>query len=453
MRRLRESGIVTILLLGLTGCTGLQQRMGWTEPPYVGDEDSAERPLSRLAFWRRPRSDASSPAASASDLAEPGRTRMIAGTGPAADDDQERPGLLRRLPIVGRLWKDDDRDDSSGLDMPAARYAPGVIHSRALAYGPQRNPAGGGPSSASRPAPASQPASSSSSPVAAARPAATTPDSDPAPAPTTASAETDQADDPPVRELTLDLAGRPQVDSSAVPARNPGSQAAPGPAPSAPGATGAGPQAQPRNLPDVPVPSLGREDVPPPSATPGPQPNLITPDLSPAQTSRSPATPSPAVTSPSPAATSQPESAANPPAASGTGTTTVISSPGPVWPEVSPITFSGSSQSLIMPSSQGGYISGGCEEPCGPRCKTHKLCPFKKHKQSTVVLPSAQGMVSSCEATAPCKVKKPCFLKTWLHHKSGCKSKGCKGCKSCSYCGEPAPMVSAQEPMVSPQWQ
>ena len=53
MRRLRDAGIVTMLLLGLTGCAGVQQRLGWTEPPYQGDEDTEERPLSRLAFWRR----------------------------------------------------------------------------------------------------------------------------------------------------------------------------------------------------------------------------------------------------------------------------------------------------------------------------------------------------------------------------------------------------------------
>jgi hypothetical protein len=108
-----------------------------------------------------------------------------------------------------------------------------------------------------------------------------------------------------------------------------------------------------------------------------------------------------------------------------------------------------------MSSSQGEYVSGGCgESTCGPKCKVHKLCPFKKHKAvmaSSVVMPSAQGTVSSCEATAPCKVKKPCFLKTWLHHKGSCKLKGCKGCKTCSYCGETATMVSAQGPIVSPQ--
>jgi hypothetical protein len=98
-------------------------------------------------------------------------------------------------------------------------------------------------------------------------------------------------------------------------------------------------------------------------------------------------------------------------------------------------------------------VSGGCDGSCGGKCKVHKLCPFKKHKQcACVVLPSAQCGVSSCEAPAPCKVKKPCFLKTWLHHKSGCKNKGCKGCKSCSYCGEPAAVVSAPGPIVSSQF-
>ena len=61
MRRLRDAGIVTMLLLGLTGCAGVQQRLGWTEPPYQGDEDTEERPLSRLAFWRRHRAEETLP--------------------------------------------------------------------------------------------------------------------------------------------------------------------------------------------------------------------------------------------------------------------------------------------------------------------------------------------------------------------------------------------------------
>jgi hypothetical protein len=131
----------------------------------------------------------------------------------------------------------------------------------------------------------------------------------------------------------------------------------------------------------------------------------------------------------------------------------VVSSPGPVWVADGPITFSGSGQSPVMTSEQAGYVSGGCEAPCGPTCKVHKLCPFKKHKQQMIASPvfaSAQCGVSSCEGT--CKVKKPCFLKTWLHHKASCKVKSCRGCKPCSYCGEPAAIVSAQGPIVSPQW-
>jgi hypothetical protein len=157
-----------------------------------------------------------------------------------------------------------------------------------------------------------------------------------------------------------------------------------------------------------------------------------------------PSLPSTTTTTP-PVTGTQPESGA-------LTTRSVTSTPGPVWSTTGPVTFAGPSQAVVMTSPQAGYVSGGCESPCGPSCKKHKLCPLKKHKASAVVLPSAQSTVSSCEAPAPCKVKKPCFLKTWLHHKSGCKSKGCKGCKSCSYCGEPAAIVSAQGQIASGQW-
>src|SRR5262249_8178987 len=83
MRRLRETGIVTILLLGLTGCAGVQQRMGWTEPPYLGEENTDERPLSRLAFWRRHRAD---DRASPAPAAEP----PPAGTNPKARGQRAR---------------------------------------------------------------------------------------------------------------------------------------------------------------------------------------------------------------------------------------------------------------------------------------------------------------------------------------------------------------------------
>ena len=127
MRRLREAGIVTLLLLGLTGCAGVQQRLGWTEPPYLGDEGSEERPLSRLAFWRRHRAEETVPAATATGSTEPGRSNLLARNAASpADADEERPGLLRRLPLVGRLWKNEDRGESDEFDMPASRFTPPV---------------------------------------------------------------------------------------------------------------------------------------------------------------------------------------------------------------------------------------------------------------------------------------------------------------------------------------
>jgi hypothetical protein len=264
---------------------------------------------------------------------------------------------------------------------------------------------------------------------------------------TTAAVGTNPPEDEPLQELSADLARlQPQVDPAAVPARN---AAAPASAGSPPAAGSSAPPvpassnpdyqqgASPSTLPNLPPPG---EDVAP-FATPGPQPIPITPTNPPA-TGRGPSLPSPALGGGS---------------TSGSSTSAVTSTPGPVWPLTSPTFFAGSSQSFITPAPQVEYISGGCDEPCGAKCKIHKLCPFKKHKQmiasshySPVVLPSAQGVVSSCGS--PCMVKKQCFLKAWLHHKQGCKLKGCKGCKKCDYCGEPAVMVSAQDSIVSPQW-
>ena len=396
---------MTILLLGLTGCAGVQQRLGWSEPAYSVDGDSGGRPLSRLAFWRHHRAEEAGP--SDSDFDDDGHSTMIAGDVPSADDDQPRRGLLRRMPIVGRLWRAGDRDESEEFVPPAPRY--GALAMNAV------SPSTYQPSAAS-----------------------------PAPAPPMAAAEPARRDDQPLRELTVNLAGaKPAVDRAAIPVRNggPSGEAAP-PLPNLPML-----QPQQGNLPEPPpVPTVdGELPPPPPSARPGSQPNLKAPDLSPVTNERGTTPPAPAM-----AGESRSEN--------GSKTTTVISTPGPVFPsEITPYSTGWpSGQSVVMDSPQGGYIAGGCETPCGPKCKKHKLCPFKKHKQtlvaSSVVLPSGQGIVSGCEATVPCKVKKPCFLKTWFHHKSGCKIRGCKGCKKCAYCGEPAVIVSGQGPIVSPQF-
>ena len=206
MRRLREAGIVTLLLLGLTGCAGVQQRLGWTEPPYRGDEGSEDRPLSRLAFWRRHQAEDTVPAATAPRSADPSRSNLLArnATSPA-DADEERPGLLRRLPLVGRLWKNEDRDESDEIEMPAARFTPPPVNTAAAGFVPPRSPA----IATAAPARAAdaQPAPSTASAAAS--------------APETAALQPHGAEEEPLRELSVELVGtRPQVDSAAVPAQS-----------------------------------------------------------------------------------------------------------------------------------------------------------------------------------------------------------------------------------------
>ncbi len=410
--RLRESAIVTILLLGLTGCAGVQPRLGWMQPSTSGAQDSEGRPLSRLAFWRHHSADDHAASTDETTLA-------------SNEESNSRPRLLRRLPVVSRFFKDDRSEESDDLGSPATRYARGLLSPPANAV------------ATATPSPALAPS--------AARPIQTTSANVP---------NTDRPASSTLRELTVDLAGhRPDVDAATVPVRNPA--AMPPPLQNTPSTS---------NIPAPPLapatmPSLGQDNVPPPTAVPGPAPSMESPDLVPAPPS-TPAAPAARPTTPS---SSTPESQPAPkPAASETASPspTVTSTPGPAWPvESSSVpssvigSFQSSGQSVVMPSAQGGYVSGGCESPCGAKCKIHKLCPLKKHKQmaaASVVMPSGQGSVSSCEATVPCK--KECFLKKWLHHKSGCKLKGCKGCKSCAYCGEAPAMVSAQGPMVSSQW-
>ncbi|MHB1559946.1 MAG: hypothetical protein ACYC61_21050 [Isosphaeraceae bacterium] len=405
MRRLRDAGIVALLLLGMTGCAGVQQRLGWTEPPYLGDEDQdPAHPMSRLAFWRRHRTDESS-AAPAREVAGTSR-QLIAGRIVRDDEDDDRPGLLRRMPLVGRMFRHEDHDETDAISYPSARPVPASAGTVAA-------------STPTQPALAAAPIQVST----AARPAAP------------AMADTIRVASQPARELSVDLAGtKPEVDAAAVPVANADADVPPplNPAPAA---------AMPRQDGTPPPPAV--PTLPAPGAAPA-NPPQAPPELTPTNpttpiTNRGPALPS-ATIGPEPEIAPGPKPAPEPWPPS-----TVTSTPGPVWPDSESSSFVSSGQGIVTTSPQSGYVSTGCDSGCGGKCKTHKLCPLKKHKQRAVydtVLPSSQSVVSGCEA--PCKVKKPCFLKTWLHHKSGCKSKGCKGCKSCTYCGEAPAMVSEQ---------
>ena len=350
MRRLREAGIVTLLLLGLTGCAGVQQRLGGTEPPYLGDEGSEDRPLSRLAFWRRHRAEETVPAATAPGLTEPGRSNLLARNAASPSvADEERPGLLRRLPLVGRLWKNEDRGESDEIEMPAARFTP-PVSTAASGFVPPRSPAAATARAAPRPR-MRRPRPRRYRP----RPRRP-PRFSPAAPRRNRCASCRWSWSGPGRRLTrrrsrleMPTRTRPRL-SCAVPSlpRPPRVQRN--------RSRNSGPFRSP------PVPSLGGEDAPPPTAVPGGQP-----DLTPV---------------PSRAAIDAVHRDDEARVRFGV----VVDAHGRLHARAGLVDVCtghvlGSVQSMVMTSAQGSYVGGGCDEPCGGKCKLHKLCPFKKHKQ------------------------------------------------------------------------
>ncbi len=122
MRRPRGVGIIIVMLLGLSGCAGMQQQEGWTSPVMTSAHGPGadERPLARLAFWRRPRADSNTVPADRSGTSDPGQTGLAAND-PASSSDasSKRPSLLRRFTLLGQRLKG-SKDDDSELATPPA---------------------------------------------------------------------------------------------------------------------------------------------------------------------------------------------------------------------------------------------------------------------------------------------------------------------------------------------
>src|SRR5438046_797886 len=106
MRRPREAGIVMLLLLGLSGCAGVQQRLSWASPSASGADQADARPTARLSWWRRPPTEAAAPSSPTLDFTETSRAGSMAGdTRPASTIwPERRDGLLRYVPLLGRRW-------------------------------------------------------------------------------------------------------------------------------------------------------------------------------------------------------------------------------------------------------------------------------------------------------------------------------------------------------------
>src|SRR5205823_4680510 len=198
-------------------------------------------------------------------------------------------------------------------------------------------------------------------------------------------------------------------------------------------------------------PPVRRLPVPPPAADSDAGPATTPPPAPSAPASAGPGAGAPPAATPS-----------APPAASA-----ATSPPAP--------TASSSGPRLIATSSQAGYGYASAP-PAGPsphRCRLLGwLCPFKKHGpfpssqlppatfptsyESCIAgaghaLPTPQRSCSSCETTHGVKVKKPCFLQTWLH-KTTCPGRECGCCGGGCDAHPPAVTATSQSGVPSPHW-
>jgi hypothetical protein len=419
MRRPRDVGIMMVMLLGLSGCAGMQQQGGWASPSGASGYGAGvdERPLARLAWWRRTKADSETTSADASAMTNPGRPGLLASDSASAPDaSSARPSLLRRFALLGQRLTGTKGDDSDSNDLPASW---------------KRGSPASGPVTTAFAAPASSRAASGS--TASVSSAASAP------------AGSNRISGS-MGEVALDLSGKkPQIDASAIPAGHTGtsassvgdSESAP-PVPFTPDAD----QQSPATGRPAPGPAPDQELIPPaPIAQPAGSPSGSPPSSPPLTSSSKPAIPS---VSPD---ADQPASAGTP--GQPGGKTLIQQQAGfqPSWSS-SPVSSLGSGQLIATTSGQTAYTSPTYVESTGKKCNLlEKLCPLKKHHQP---LPSAQVLPTSqsCDTATTVKVKKPCFLKTLIHKKT-CPGKGC-GCAG-DGCEAHTLTASPQSTWLTPQ--
>ena len=405
MRRPREVGIGVVMLLGLSGCASMQQQGGWPSPSTTTAYGAEERPLSRLAFWRRPKAESDATPVNGTVINESSRTGMMAdATANSSGVSSERPSLIRRFAQLGQRFKGKGQDDIDLTDRPAWKSGSSPSSTLSTAYATPR------PVRASSGLGDSTPTSNS-----------------------TASASRRSSDSSDEVALGVSRA-KPQVDEEAVPAALSGTSATE--SESSPADTGTTEAA-------TQTPASG-ELLPEQVLTPAP----VAPSIGPASSPPAPpplSTPKPKL----PAASVVEEQA---PTARIPGQSASSSTPQPqasvpsTWSST-PVSTLGSGQQLVASSGQSVIGAETCAQPAGKKCNLlEKLCPLKKHHP----LPSAQFVATSqtCESTVV-KVKKPCFLKTFLHNKT-CPGKGC-GCAG-DGCDAHALTVSPQASLPSPQY-
>ncbi len=135
MRRPREVGIGVLMLLGLSGCASMQQQGGWASPSRTTAFGAEDRPLSRLAFWRRPKADSDAAPVSGTVINDSSRTGMLAdGTSNSSEVTSERPSLIRRFTQLGQRLRGKGEDDIDLTDRPAWKSGASPSSTLSTAY-------------------------------------------------------------------------------------------------------------------------------------------------------------------------------------------------------------------------------------------------------------------------------------------------------------------------------
>jgi hypothetical protein len=107
MRRLPGAGLVVMLLLGLSGCASVQQRLNWSSPSTTEPVRTDPPAPSRSSWWHRPEADPAKATGAWSGLTETTKDGPRSGdtTLPSnAWPDPPAEGFSRYFPLLSRRW-------------------------------------------------------------------------------------------------------------------------------------------------------------------------------------------------------------------------------------------------------------------------------------------------------------------------------------------------------------
>jgi len=139
MSRTPQAGLVLFLLLGLSGCAGVPQRLTWSSPS-ADSSDTTDKPArSRFSWWRRP--PAQAPTTDSTDLALAGRAIPAPADKLPVDvwPESRSEWLGRQFPRLSRLWN--GKPTGSARDaVPDVRTDVGHVSARSR---PAAGPAAG----------------------------------------------------------------------------------------------------------------------------------------------------------------------------------------------------------------------------------------------------------------------------------------------------------------------